>query len=148
MKAPVRVPRLVVGAAVLAVLGACTGPPGATTSAVAIPVCAGVTPMPNAEAPAGLPDGLPLPPDLAISGRSEGEGRVTIDGIVPMTLQDAATFMTRELPAAGFGITDSDAEQDEAEGSFSGAGATGRFRLHGIAGCPDAITFALTVSSD
>jgi hypothetical protein len=55
--------------------------------------------------------------------------------------------MTRLLPSAGLNITDSDAEQDEAEASFSGGGVSGRFRLHSITGCNDAVTLTITVST-
>ena len=62
------------------------------------------------------------------------------------TIAQAAAFMTRELPANGWTITASDAEQDEAEASFSGTGFTGRFRLHSITGCNDAVTFSIAVT--
>jgi hypothetical protein len=55
--------------------------------------------------------------------------------------------MTRILPAAGLKLTNSDAEQDEAEASFSRGGISGRFRLHSLTGCNDAVTLTLTVTT-
>ena len=89
---------------------------------------------------------MPLPPNTYVTGARSNENELVVDAIVPSTLAQAADFMQRELPAAGLEITDSDAEQDEAEASFSGSGVSGRFRLHGITGCNEAVTLSLTVS--
>ena len=113
---------------------------------VSMPACAAASLPAAATLPAAFPATIPMPPGSLVTGtRSDGK-QLIVDAILPGTLPQAAGFMTRELPAAGWAITDSDAEQDEAEASFSGAGFTGRFRLHSITGCNDAVTFSLTVT--
>jgi hypothetical protein len=51
------------------------------------------------------------------------------------------------LPAAGFVNTAGDAEMDEAESLFVGAGVRGQWKVNGIAMCPGAAKLALYVKS-
>ena len=90
---------------------------------------------------------MPLPPGTLVTGARTSGNQLAVDALVPATLAQAAEFMTRELPASGFTISGSDAEQDEAEASFAGNGVSGRFRLHGIANCGYAVTLTVSVSS-
>jgi hypothetical protein len=137
-------------ASAVLVLAACSGggsPRASVAATPAIPGCAAASLPPQATPPPGFPAGVPLPPGTYITGGRASGGELVLDAIVPSDLSQAAAFMTRELPAAGLGITSSDAEQDEAEARFTGSGISGRFRLHGITGCNGAVTFSVAVST-
>jgi hypothetical protein len=115
--------------------------------APSLPPCATPSLAPVAPLPTGFPTTVPMPPGTYITGARSSANQVVVDAIVPGSLAQAAAFMTAELPKAGWTITGSDAEMDEAEASFSGAGFTGRFRLHSMTGCNDAVTFTVAVTA-
>jgi hypothetical protein len=92
-------------------------------------------------------DDLPKVVETVITGGRTSGNQLTVDALVATSLSQAADAMTRQFPAAGLNITDSDAEQDEAEANFSGGGISGRFRLHSLTGCDDAVTLTLSVTT-
>jgi hypothetical protein len=135
--------------ALAALTVACSSAGRSSPAASPTPVlaaCAAANLAPATALPSGVPASLPLPPGTYVTGgRTDGD-QVAVDALVPGTLSVAAAFMTQQLPAAGFKLTDSDAEQDEAEARFSGNGVSGRLRLHSITGCNDAVTLTVAVS--
>lgn len=95
--------------------------------------------------PSDFPAMFPLPPGTVVSLIHRSAGALTVQGVSPTEFKQAVAFFQRELPAAGFQLGEGDAEQDEAESSFSGHGVTGRWRVNGILQCPNAVTLTVAV---
>ena len=70
-----------------------------------------------------------------------------VSGVVASPFRSAVEFFVTELPAAGYVNTAGDAEMDEAESFFQGASLTGKWKVNGILGCPDAVRLALLVTT-
>jgi len=70
-----------------------------------------------------------------------------VQGVVSSPFRSVVEFYVRQLPAAGFVNTAGDAEMDEAESLFVGAGVRGTWKVNGIAMCPGAAKLALYVKS-
>jgi hypothetical protein len=101
----------------------------------------------SVDRPAGVPGNL-LPPGTALtSRRSLSEGRVLVTGVIPLDFRNAVDFYVNKLPAEGYQLGAGDAEMDEAEALFVGDGISGKWKVNGIANCPNAATIALLVSS-
>lgn len=96
--------------------------------------------------PDGFPASLPLPDGTVLTGRETGVKRAAVSGLVPLSLRDAAAWMTRALPDAGYAAGESDAEQDEAESFFTGHGLTGKWKLNALENCPGAVAIEISVS--
>jgi hypothetical protein len=100
--------------------------------------------------PAAFPKTLPLPAGTAITKvallRRKGfPPVVTIQAFAPMSLNDAALFFLRKLPARGFQILRSEAESgQEAEGRFLGNGTSGAWRVR-AGRCSDGVAVLLGV---
>jgi hypothetical protein len=71
-------------------------------------------------------------------------GITIVRGVVGQSLQAAVDFYTR-LPAAGYRLTEGDAEPTEAESRFAGNGLSGKWKVNAIVGCQDVVTLALFV---
>jgi hypothetical protein len=88
-------------------------------------------------APPGFPVTFPLPPGAVIIGADEppgGGSRLTF--MAPIDVPALGAFLEDELPAAGFSIGGGEAEADELESKFSGAGLDGQLIAREVAGCP------------
>ena len=110
-----------------------------------IPPCAPVTE--RVSLPTELVGLLPLPPGTVLtSSRVAGPGPLVIGGYVPGTLKQAAAFFPPELQKAGFQLGQGDAELDEAEQTFSGHGLQGRWKVHSILACSDAVSLTIAIS--
>ena len=134
-----------------AVPSAAATPAPSTPPAAAGPVVPGpslapcVPPGPRLPLPAGLAPGFPLPPGSVITSVDPIEGGIRIAGYAPIQLRAAVLFFRDDLTAAGYPSDEGDAEQDEAEANFAGAnGFHGRWKINGIVGCQDAVTYQIT----
>ena len=56
------------------------------------------------------------------------------------SIDDAAAFLVRKLPRAGYGITGAEREATEAEAVFAGHGIHGRVRFHTLFACAGVLT--------
>jgi hypothetical protein len=123
--------------------GASSPPPGQPTAGP-LPGCANAgAPLPL---PPTFPQALPLPPGTVITYHQDlGAGQVLVGGVVPSDLRTVVAFFARALPAAGFELGEGDAEPDEAEASYTGNGYHGKWKVHGILNCPDAVTLTISV---
>ena len=93
-----------------------------------------------------LPVAFPLPPGTVLTQVHESSaGATVIAGVIPLPLADAAGYFLDEMPRAGFDLGPGDAEQDEAESAFTGAGIDGQFKVHSILDCGDAVTLTLAL---
>jgi hypothetical protein len=115
----------------------------AKAAEVTAPSCAsaerGVAPPP--EVPAAV-----LPPGTIVTSvRRRRAGTTLVTGVVTSPFRSAVEFFVVKLPAAGYVNTTGDAEMDEAESFFRGAAVTGKWKVNGILGCPDAVRLALFV---
>jgi hypothetical protein len=95
--------------------------------------------------PAEVPAAV-VPPETTLASVSHpAAGMTLVTGVVPLQFRSAVEFFVTKLPSAGFRNTVGDAEMDEAESRFAGPGMTGKWKVNGILGCPDAVTLALYV---
>jgi hypothetical protein len=89
-----------------------------------------------------------LPPDTVITSVTRPRAGMTlVHGIVATPFRSAVEFFVQKLPAAGYVNTAGDAEMDEAESFFVGAGVRGKWKVNGIAMCPNASKLALYVKT-
>jgi hypothetical protein len=118
------------------------------------PVPTGVLSTATPEARATLPDcaldnpAVPMPEGFPVfpmpdgsritESRTQSNARVTISGVIPGTVDDIAAFWERELRAAGYEPSLSDAEPGEAEGLFIGNGYRVRWILRSLSDCDGA----------
>ena len=143
MLLPIR--RIIASAMLLILAVGCGGPQASGGPGVpAMPACAQVgTPV---ALPPGFPQSVPMPAGTVITSvETRTEGRIVVNGVIPTDVKAAGAFFEQQLPAAGFKITDSEAESNESEGSFEGNGIKGRWRVRGMANCPGATDLALVV---
>lgn len=97
--------------------------------------------------PAAVPAAV-LPPETVLGSVERMDPGITIvRGVVGQSFQDAVDFFVR-LPAAGYRLSDGDAEATEAESRFAGRGLSGKWKVNGIVGCPGAVRLALYVKPD
>lgn len=96
--------------------------------------------------PEGFPVSLPLPDGTLITAHDNGVKRVALSGYVPMPLRDAAAWMSRQLPSAGYRNGEGDAEQDEAESVFTGHGYQGKWKLNALDACAGAVAIQVSLS--
>ena len=134
--------RLAVAAAVTCVVAAGGGCGGESGSS--LPGCArhgpAVTP------PAPFPGSFPLPDGTVLTSYRHGAGGfLIVEGVQPLGLQEAARFLVRELPLAGYRLGEGDSEGDEAETDFSGHGLAGRVKVRALQDCEEATTIAISV---
>jgi hypothetical protein len=130
-------------------------------AAVAVGVAAGQgggasDPVPAARAPAcahaskpiARPIEIPaalLPARTVLTGARRQNGLTFVSGVVPLTFQEAVRFFFTTLPAAGYVNGLGDAEMDEAESFFTGSALHGKWKVNGIASCPNAVVVTLYV---
>jgi len=125
--------------------GGGSGTAEAAATRVNVPACAsaskGIPPPPDV--PAAV-----LPPDTVVTSvEHPRSGMTLVTGVVASPFRSAVEFFLTKLPAAGYVNTTGDAEMDEAESFFRGAALSGKWKVNGILGCPNAVTLALYVKS-
>jgi hypothetical protein len=146
----VRTPRLVGLAALVAALAlglaACGGDDGDGASAATstVPIC--TAKAPGADRPDGFPADLPLPAAFVVTGSEQrSEGRVVLDGVATDDFETTLHFLQRELPKAGYRLTEGEVEEHDAESNFSGHGLRGRWAIRVADGCRDRTTLEVVV---
>jgi hypothetical protein len=97
--------------------------------------------------PSEVPAAVVPPETTLVSVSHPVDGMTLVTGVVPLQFRSAVEFFVTKLPAAGFRNTVGDAEMDEAESRFAGPGMTGKWKVNGLLGCPDAVTLALYIKS-
>ena len=118
---------------------------GAGPARTAASACASV--QGQVARPAAVPAAV-LPPETVLGSVERMDPGITIvRGVVGQSFQDAVDFFVR-LPAAGYRLSDGDAEATEAESRFAGRGLSGKWKVNGIVGCPGAVRLALYVKPD
>jgi hypothetical protein len=104
----------------------------------------------HAKASIDRPDSVPadlLPTGTALTSRMNlPQRQMFVTGVAPLQFRKAVAFYTSELPKRGYLLGGGDAEMWEAEALFLGAGIKGKWKVNGIANCPDAVTLSLLVS--
>jgi hypothetical protein len=118
------------------------GGPSDAVPAAKAPACA------HASKPIGRPNEIPaalLPPRTVLTGARRQQGLTFVSGVVPLTFQDAVRFFFTALPVAGYVNGLGDAEMDEAESFFTGSALHGKWKVNGIASCPNAVVLTLYV---
>ena len=130
----------------VAVHGGGKGDAEAAAPRVSAPACASEERGPTAPPPEI--SAAVLPPGTVITSVSRPRAGMTlVQGVVSSPFRSVVEFYVRQLPAAGFVNTAGDAEMDEAESLFVGAGVRGKWKVNGIAMCPGAAKLALYVKT-
>jgi hypothetical protein len=94
--------------------------------------------------PSAIPAAV-LPPQTILTSVRRRHGLTVVSGVVQLTFQDAVRFFITGLPAAGYVNGLGDAEMDEAESFFTGSALHGKWKVNGIANCPNAVVLTLYV---
>jgi hypothetical protein len=114
-------------------------PPGPS-----LPACANAgSPV---AAPSGFPIVFPLPPGAVVVQADQpagGGSRITF--VAPIEVDAFGQFLEEALPRAGFSIGGGEAEADELESKFSGAGLDGLLTAREISGCPGVLNVQVVV---
>jgi hypothetical protein len=128
----------------LAVLAAGCGGDGGIVGG-SLPSCAQESR--RTDLPAGLPPGLPLPPDLVLTDAQRlAPGQFHLRGVVRGDLDGVAGFFKRRLPESGFALGRGDAEAHEQESPFTGRGYRGSWRVVKHPGdCPVVAVFLVLI---
>jgi hypothetical protein len=117
---------------------------GPAASGSTIPPC--TAKAPGVDRPDGFPDDLPLPSSFIATGaESRSGGRLVVDGVATDSFETTLHFLQRELPKAGYRLTEGEVEEHDAESNFSGHGLRGRWAIRVADGCPDRTTLEVVV---
>jgi hypothetical protein len=96
--------------------------------------------------PGTLPASFPLADGTVLTAaRRVPTGFAHVEGVQPLGVRDAAAFLLRELPRAGYVLGRGDSELNEADTGFRGHGVTGHVRVHALPGCSDAVLLVIDV---
>ena len=107
-----------------------------------LPGC--VHPHGRAAVPASLAR-FPLPRGTVLDRRHVEYGYAVYSGYVPGAINPVRDFLVGRLPEAGYRLGAGDAEAAEAEASYTGRAAHGRWKVRAVAGCPGALTIQIAV---
>jgi hypothetical protein len=120
---------------------------GGKQAAPLLPACAKAGPP--VELPSKFPDSFPLPDGTRITLVQEAPAKVVIDGMVPQSVSATTAFLQRELPKAGYELSETEVEEDESESLYSGEDVSrGSWRVSYIPKCPDAVHLNVSASTD
>jgi hypothetical protein len=139
------IPLAAAALSLVAAHGGGNGSAEAAATRISAPACASVergTTAPPPEISAAV-----LPPETVITSvKHPRPGMTLVYGVVSAPFRSAVEFYVTKLPAAGYVNTVGDAEMDEAESLFVGAGMHGKWKVHGIPLCANAVKLALYVA--
>ena len=113
------------GGAVLASQAAVPSLPACAKAGPAVPIPA------DFPATFALPDG-----SVVVGADTPAGGGSRITALVPLEVDEFGKYLERALPAAGLAIGGGEAEADELESKFSGAGVAGQLTARELSGCP------------
>lgn len=145
-------------AALFAICGlaaGCTGSGAATTAAIApvqasqvaapsLPACAKAGPA--VAIPADFPATFALPNGSVIVGAdTPAGGGSRITALVPLEVDEFGAYLETALPAAGLAIGGGEAEADELESKFSGAGIAGQLTARELSDCPGILNVQVAI---
>jgi len=117
---------------------------GPAAAASTIPPCSAKAP--GVDRPDGFPDGLPLPTSFLATGADERSGgRLVLDGVTTDDFETTLHFLQKELPKAGYRLTEGEVEEHDAESNFSGHGVRGRWAIRVADGCTTRTTLSVVV---
>jgi hypothetical protein len=148
---------LVAGSAIGCTTSGGGGAAGASSSpSAAAPVTAAQAPAPSLPAcanagpavpiPAAFPPAFALPDGSVVVGTdTPAGGGSRITAIVPLEVDEFGEFLERALPAAGLAIGGGEAEADELESKFSGAGVAGQVTARELSGCPGILSVQVAI---
>ena len=112
-----------------------------------LPACAGAGPAvsipPDFPAAFSLPDG-----SVVVSTDTPPGGGVRIKAIVPLEVDAFGADLERALPAGGLAIGGGEAEADELESKFSGAGVAGQLTARELSDCPGILSVQVAVRAN
>lgn len=100
------------------------------------PVCVGQAT--EADVPATFPAAFPLP-DRAVVYAAERRsgGRTIVYAVVDRDVKSVLAQLQKDVPGAGFRLTEGEVEDRDAESSWVGNGYAGRWAIREVAGCPE-----------
>jgi hypothetical protein len=89
----------------------------------------GAAPASNGSVVTQLPDNFPTPEGVTYTGSSEAGPSTVIEAYFAGDLDKAYESYQKELHDAGFDVTSSEKEEDDAEVNFSGGNSTGQVKM-------------------
>lgn len=99
--------------------------------------------------PAPFAPNFPIPSGMkwykTATMRNDTHTQLQITGIVPLNLAESAKFLMSELPKAGYELTNTDSESNEADGLFNGNGWIGSYRVSMLDHCDTATMWSVRV---
>lgn len=120
----------------LLALTACESADARETVAAAKAVVTCADKAQKVDLPHGFPAAFPLPPGTVVIGSEQrSENRVIVTAISPDPEKDVLSFFQKELPKAGYALSDGEVESGDAESDWSTAGWRGRWAIREIPGC-------------
>lgn len=99
-----------------------------------------VSPLPDFPSSFPLPDG-----SVVVDAGSPPGGGTMVRLLVPLEVPEYGAFLERELPAAGLSLGGGEAEADELETKFSGAGLDGQVIAREIRDCPGVLSVQVVI---
>jgi hypothetical protein len=130
----VRIALIAVGA--LLALTACESGDAKDTVAAAKAVVTCADKAQKVDLPQGFPAAFPLPSNSVVIGSEQrSENRVIVTAISPDPEKDVLSFLQRELPKAGYTLSNGEVESGDAESDWSTTGWRGRWAIREIPGC-------------
>ena len=127
------------------VVGGCSGASAPGPSA-AWPSCA--APAEAITIPTAFDPTIPLPADLRVAtAREAPDGGIELTALARGSLADIAAFFSRNLPAAGFAVSEGESGATEAEATFSGPTSTGRLVARPMSDCQGVVELSISATS-
>jgi hypothetical protein len=86
--------------------------------------------------PQGFPAAFPLPPNTVVIGSEQrSENRVIVTAISADSEKEVLSFLQKELPQAGYTLSNGEVESGDAESDWTATGWHGRWAIREIPGC-------------
>jgi hypothetical protein len=141
--------------AVCGLVAGCTGN-GAVATSSSAPVQASQAAAPSLPACAKAGQAVPIPADfpatfalpngsLVVGADTPAGGGSRITALVPLEVDEFGKYLETALPAAGLAIGGGEAEADELESKFSGAGIAGQLTARELSDCAGILSVQVTV---
>jgi len=112
--------------------------------APSLPACANAGPA--VAIPADFPATFALPDgSIVVGADTPAGGGSRIKVLVPLEVGEFGKYLERALPAAGLAIGGGEAEADELESKFSGAGVAGQLTARELSGCPGILSVQVAI---
>ncbi len=127
---------IVIAVSALVALTACDSADERDTAVAAKAVVTCADKAQKAEVPQGFPASFPWPAHTVVIGSEQrSEKRVIVTAISSDAEKDVLSALQKDLPAAGYTLSNGEVESGDAESDWSATGWKGRWAIRAIPGC-------------